>query len=114
MSSKRRVDERNYQVTWEDVEPWLQQLEESHRVLVSVTVQLEGLPSGLKPAVRVLGRRWRVGQQYDTVFEDYRTFELRAIGQVERECLQMLSSALMVLDNEAWLAERGQSSLFDM
>jgi hypothetical protein len=109
---QRRIDEKHYQVTWEDLEPWLQQLEEDHGVLCEVKVQLQGLPAGLKPAVRVEGRRWRVGQQYDTVFEDWRTFELRAVGQVEHLALIMLSNALMCLENDKWLAERGQTSLF--
>lgn len=110
--SGRKHDERNYQVTWEDLEPWLQQLEEGHNILCDVTVQLQGITSGLKPAVRVCGRRWKVGHEFDVVFEDYRPFELRSVGMVECLALRMLSLALMTLDNDKWLAERGQSSLF--
>lgn len=103
---------RAYQCTFADLEPWLQQLHEDHGVMVNVTVQLEGLPVGLKPAVRVVGRRWRTGQTYDEVFNDWKVFDLGCIGMVESIALQLISHALMTLENDKWIAERGQSSLF--
>lgn len=102
----RKHDERNYQTTWEDCEAWLQQLHEDFGVLVSVQVQLEGLHAGLQPVVRVVGKRHRSGHQFDVVFEDYKPFRLRAVGEVEKHVLQMLSMALLTLENDQAAAER--------
>lgn len=110
MSRRRQWDEKNYQVTWEDLEPWIQQLEEAHGVYVNVEVHLQGLPVGLTPAVRVTGYRVGLGHERNEVFSEYRTFALRAVGQVEREALHMLSTALLALDNDKWREE--QQGLF--
>jgi len=109
---QRRYDEKNYQVTWEDIEPWLQQLEETHGVYVSVEILLQGLPAGLPPAVRVTGYRLGVGHERSESFSEWRTFTLRAVGEVERDVLHIVSSALLCLDNDKWTAEQGQLSLF--
>lgn len=108
----RRWDEKNHGVTWEDIEPWLQSLHEDHGIVVAVQVHLEGISGGLKPAVRVTGKRYQRGDVFTTAFEDYHVFELRAVGECEKWVLHMLSRAQMTLDNEKWLAERGQTSLF--
>jgi hypothetical protein len=110
--SRRAWDEKNYQVTWEDIEPWIQQLEEGHGVYVNVEVLLQGVPSGLPPAVRVTGYRVGVGHEMTEVFREWRTFTLRAVGEVERDVLHLLSTALLGLDNDKWRAEHSQSSLF--
>jgi hypothetical protein len=101
----RRWDEKHYQVTWEDLEPWLQQLEEGHGVYVNVEVLLQGLPAGLKPAVRVTGYRVGVGHERSEVFCEWSVFTLRNVGEVESRALHMLSTALLALDNDKWLAE---------
>lgn len=103
---------KNYQVTWDDLEPWVQQLHEEHGVLLTVTVHLEGITTGLKPAVRVVGRRWREGTQYDEIFNNWTVFDLRSIGEVEKHALHLVSTALLALDNDKWRAERSQTPLF--
>jgi len=108
----RKWDERNHQVTWEDLEPWLQQLEESHGVYVNVEVLLQGLPSGLKPAVRVTGYRVGVGHQRDESFSEWRPFTLRSVGEVEKLSLHIISTALLALESDKERAERGQPPLF--
>lgn len=110
MPAKRRWDEKNYQVTWEDVEPWLQQLEEEHNVYVRVTVVLAGVPCGMLPCVRVEFYRVGIGSKEISVGEDYRAFKLRSIGQVESLVLHMASTALLALDTDKHRQE--QASLF--
>jgi hypothetical protein len=104
---------KSYQTTWNDLEPWVAQLHESHGVVVHIVIQLEGMASGLKPAVRALGRRWVIGDTFTQVFDDWRTFDQANPGEAEHLALYMLSKALLALDNDKWLAEQGQSSLFD-
>lgn len=110
--SRRRWDEKNHQVTWEDVEPWIQQLYDEHGVIVTVKVHLEGLCSGLLPAVRVIASKAGLGAELTEVHSDYRTFSLRSIGEVEKLSLHMLSNLLLSLDNDKWRAEREVLSLF--
>ena len=112
MTKKRWDIGKDYQVTWEDLEPWVQQLHEEHGILVSCTVQLEGLSSGLRPCVRVVGRRWRVGSTYDDVFEQYAVFDLRNRGEVEKHVLHILSCTLLALDSDKERAERETARLF--
>jgi hypothetical protein len=113
MSTKKQPDKPfNAQVRWVDIEPWLQQLHEQYGVLVDVEVLLQGLPQGLKPAVRVTGYTVAVGGKKTEKFSDWRVFGLASIGEVEKYALHIVSQALMVLDNEAWQAERRQSSFW--
>lgn len=110
--SRRKYDEKNHQVTWEDCEPWVQSLYEDHGVMVRSTVHLEGLQAGLKPAVRVTGCRYSSEGEIVDVFEEYRTFSLRSIGEVEKLTLHILSTALLSLENDKWRAEQGYGPLF--
>jgi hypothetical protein len=98
---------RNYQVCWEDIEAWLQQLYEEHGVYVNVEILLQGVPTGLKPAVRVNGYYASVGHSTREAFSEYRVFELSSTGEVERDALHILSQALLALDNDRWRAEQG-------
>lgn len=108
--SRRRWDERNYQTTWEDLRPWLDQLYTDHGVRVTVEVVLSGVPDGLRPVVRVVGRQRHSDPPDRVVFEDYSVFELRSMGQAERNALALISTALLTLDNAKWLEEQ-QSDL---
>lgn len=110
--SRRRWDEKNHQCTWEDLEPWIQSLYEDHGVMVRCTVHLEGLQAGLRPAVRVTGSRYNASGEVVPAFEEYRTFTLRSVGEVEKLCLHILSTALLSLENDKWRAERGYGPLF--
>lgn len=96
----------HYQVRWIDLEPWLQQLEESHGVYCAVEVLLQGMPAGLQPAVRVTGYTLGVGKNRVEKFCEWKTFSLTAIGEVERWALHICSQALLILDSEAERAER--------
>jgi len=113
MATRRRGDiPHNTQVRWIDLESWLQQLHEQYGVFVSVEVQLQGLCSGLKPAVRVTGVTYPDGRNAVEKFSDWRVFNLGSVGEVEKYALHIISQALMVLDNEAWKAEQSQSSFW--
>jgi hypothetical protein len=113
MSSRKLADKPlNTQVRWADLEPWLQQLFEQYGVLVDIEVLLQGLPQGLKPAVRVTGYTVAIGGKKTERFSDWRVFSLSSIGEVEKYALHIVSQALLVLDNEAWRAEQSQSSFW--
>lgn len=113
MSTKKRTGlPHNSQVRWVDLEPWLQQLHEQYGVFVSVEVQLQGLCAGLKPAVRVTGVTYPDGKNAEEKFTDWRVFSLENVGEVEKYVLHIVSQALLVLDNEAWRAEKEQASFW--
>lgn len=112
MSTRKKGNlPQNSQVRWIDLEPWLQQLQEQYGVYVTCTIHLEGLASGLQPAVRVEGNCFPSPGKREEKFTDYRLFRLESIGEVERHVLAIVSQALLVLDNESWRAEQ-QMSLF--
>lgn len=105
--TKRRGDvPHNTQVRWIDLEPWLEQLYESHGVYVDVVVLLQGLPVGMRPAVRVTGYVMGGGEGKYEKFCEWKTFALESVGEVEKYALHIVSQALLVLDSEQERAER--------
>jgi len=107
----RKVDERNYQTTWEDLQAWVDQLYEDHQVRLDIQVCLHPLGDTLAPAVVVTARRRNRKGLWEEVKRDYRPFRTRAVGMVERESLQMVSQLLLELDNDKAAAEQ-QRTLF--
>lgn len=106
MSGKRRWDERNYQTTWEDLEPWLQQLKEDHNVDVTFTVMIPIAPGGLRPAVVMEASVSQWPAKKREVKRDWKEVALRSVGHVERNALQMVSLLLLELENDKERAER--------
>lgn len=109
----RRHDERNYQVTWEDLEAWLQQLKEDHNVDVTFTVTIPIAEGGLEPAVVMKATRSDWPRSVREVKRDWRVIQLRSVGMVERESLHMVSLLMLELDTDKALAER-QLTLFPL
>lgn len=99
MPSKKRTDGRNYAITWADCTPWIEQLYISHRCVVHCTVELEAMDAGVSPAIRVTGKRNTAGHTYEVLFEEWRVFDPKSTGEVERDVLHILSTSLLRLDN---------------
>lgn len=112
MPGKHKYDLRNHQTTWEDVEYWAESLQEDHNVVFTAEVVVLHAKYGLQPAVRVKffkldGKGTQVLQH-----EDWRTFSLRSVGEVEKWVLHMASMHQLTLDNDKALAERSELPLF--
>ena len=105
----RRTDERNYQTTWEDLGPWIEQLYQEHRVTVEFMVKLQPTAYELKPAVVMIVTRHLKGQPAIAAQLDWRIINPRCVGMVEREALQMASKLLLDLENEKAAAEQQQT-----
>lgn len=111
-TKRRRYDERNHQVTWEDVEPWVQQLYEDHGVYVRFEVVI--IPPSLSCRSGVTMRAYRVlvSGKTEAVKDDYKLIALRDVGLVEKHSLQMVSLLLLELENDKAAAEARQGSLW--
>lgn len=105
-------DEKNYQVTWEDLEPWAQQLREEHGVLVHFSVHV--MPSTVHTSSAVVMEATRaLGYgKVEEVKRDWKVFRLRAVGAVEHHALQMISLLLLEMENDKAAREASQGELW--
>ena len=96
--SSHRGRPKAYQVTWYELEPWLQQLKEDHGVDCLFEVVIPMHRGSMKPAIVLTAVRkdWPRAQQ--EIKRDWKTFGLDNVGEVERLALQMVSMLLLELE----------------
>lgn len=107
-----RDEVKHFQVTWEDLEPWAQQLYEDHGVGLRFEVFILGRETGTRSAVVMNATRNRVGAKVEEVKRDWKVFSLNAVGAVEHYALQMASLLLLELENDKAAAEARQGRLW--
>jgi len=99
------------QVVLRDLEAWVQQLYEDHRVRLEVTVALVLPSDGIKHAVWLTAYRVAGNGHRDVMHTDWYTIADTTSGCIEKAALQMASKLLLDLENDKERAER-QSSLW--
>lgn len=95
-----------HQVCWADWDPWVQQLYEDHRVRVRLELTLPAPGDGIKPGVVLVAYRVMGIKTVEEVHRDWRTFDPRDVGAVEKLGLEMASRLLLDLEEDKERAER--------
>jgi hypothetical protein len=106
-----RWERTQTQVVIRDLEAWVQQLYEDHRVRLELTVSLPTPGDGIKAGVTLQAYRVNGLGRRDAMHSDWRTVNDLQSGCIEHAALQMASSLLLSLENDKERAER-QTSLW--
>lgn len=106
MGGKRQWDERTYRATWEDVDSWVQAVEEDHRCQVSLEIRIPAPSQRGQAVVDVELFVPGVGSERRRRWRHYRPLDLRAPHHAEHLALQMLSQAWSELEQDKLRAER--------
>lgn len=94
-----------------DMEAWVQQLYEDHRVRLRLEVSLPVPGDGIRAGVTLLAYRVRGDGHREEMHSDWRTVNELQSGCIEHAALQMASALLLSLENDKERAER-QTSLW--
>jgi len=97
---------KSYQTYWADLQPWIEQLYEDHRVYADIQVHLFSEKHGLKPTVEVRTYRVLQGREREVISAETRALDVEGQGHAEVLALQILSGMLLHLENEKDRAER--------
>jgi len=92
-----------------DLEAWVQQLYEDHRVRLELTVSLPTPGDGIKAGVTLQAYRVNALGHRDAMHSDWCTINDLQSGCIEHAALQMASKLLLSLENDKERAERQQS-----
>jgi len=103
---KKDWQRKQTQVVWGDLEAWIQQLYEDHRVRLQIGVFLPVPGDNIKPGVRLEAVRYGVGGAKETVHSDWRVIDAGVSGITEHLVLQMASALLLELEREQERAQR--------
>jgi hypothetical protein len=106
-----RWERTQTQVVIRDLEAWVQQLYEDHRVRLELTVSLPTPGDGIRAGVTLNAYRVDGTGRRDACHSDWRTVNDLQSGCIEHAALQMASSLLLSLENDKERAER-QTSLW--
>lgn len=113
MSTSRKWGRTVTQVVLRDLEAWVQQLYEDHRVRCELTVSLPAPGDGVRHGVVLtayhvdaLGKRSEMHRDWDVISDT-------TCGAIEAAGIKMISKLLLSLENDRYAAERSaQTSLW--
>jgi len=108
MSSKDKWHRKVTQVVLRDLEAWVQQLYEDHRVRCELTVSLPAPGDGIKHGVVMTAFIVRAGGQRDVVHTDWDTISDTTEGAIEAAGIKMISRLLLTMENDKARRERSQ------
>lgn len=97
---------KTYQTYWSDLQPWIEQLYEDHRVYADIKVYLFSEKHQMRPTVEVTTFRVLQGREREVIQAETRVLDTEGQGHAEVLALQMLSGMLLHLENEKERAER--------
>ena len=103
---KRRIDEKTYRSTWEDVENWVQALWEDFGAQVRTTVFIPHPAATVNAAVTCEVYVAGVNGLAVELWRSWKVLDLRQPHCAEHWALQMLSQAWLELDRDRRSAER--------
>jgi hypothetical protein len=104
--SRRRWTEKQTQVVLADLEAWVQQLYEDHRVRIRGEVSLPTPQDGIRHGVCLEAYRVLPRGKQEVVHRDWVTIESTTSGAIEKALLQMASRLLLDLESDKERAER--------
>lgn len=113
MPAKGGAAHHDYQVYWDDLTAWIEQLYAEHGCRTRIGVSMEPERYQLRPTVTVEIYRTRADGKQESVYREWRSFDNKSKGGAEKVALQLLSQMLLELDREQERAER-QASLFSL
>jgi len=113
MSRRFGVATKVHQVVLEDLEAWIQQLDEEVRGRCYFEVAMLPAWANLKPSVRLEVMQYGVGKEVHQLWEGYEVVSETEQGAVEAAMLRLASKALLEIQREVEGAERRQRTLFD-
>jgi len=102
----RMRGDRQTQVLWEDLRPWVEQLWEDHHARVEVHVTLVPEDWKLNQAIELEVFRSGVGKERKVIWSDWKQLSLTTHGGAEALALQLISKALLELEIEQERAQR--------
>lgn len=107
----RHWERTQTQVVIRDLEAWVQQLYEDHRVRLELAVSLPTPGDGIAPGVTLNAYRVKGDGKREAMHTDWQTVSDMQSGCIEKAALQMASKLLMALEDDKERAER-QTSLW--
>jgi hypothetical protein len=108
-----RMERKQYYTTWDDLDPWVEQVYAEHGYQTAFSIVMPAERHGLPCAV-VMELTKPVRKPGDiALHKDYRDFDPRVQGAAEGAALMLISKAVMALDNELYQEKLRQPPLWD-